>query len=66
MPEEMDDDFVRVNEAMSQPPGYVDRKAMEEARKPVSESRSTLAPDWPLYLDVHLVDVNKPVSFARG
>jgi hypothetical protein len=66
MPEEMDDDFIRVNEAMSQPPGYVDRKAMEEARKPVSESRSTLAPDWPLYLDVHLVDVNKPVSFARG
>jgi hypothetical protein len=66
MPEEMDDDFVRVNEAMSQPPGYVDRKAMEEARKPVSESRSTLAPDWPLYLDVHLVDVNRPVSFARG
>jgi hypothetical protein len=66
MPEEMDDDFIRVNEAMSQPPGYVDRKVMEEARKPVSESRSTLAPDWPLYLDVHLVDVNKPVSFARG
>ena len=66
MPEEMDDDFARVTEALSQPQGYVDRKALDEARKPMSESRSTLAPDWPLYLDVHLVDVNRPVTFARG
>jgi hypothetical protein len=34
MPEEMDDDFVKVNEAMAQPQGYVDRKAMEEAEHP--------------------------------
>lgn len=65
MPEEIDEDFARINEGLAQPSGYVDKKAMEEAIKPVSESRSTLAPDWPLYLDVHLVDVKRPVTLAK-
>ena len=65
MPEEIDEDLAKINDMMGQPQGYADKKAMEEALKPVSETRSTLAPDWPLYLDVHLVDVNRPVTLPR-
>lgn len=64
MAEEMDEDFAIVSEAMAQPPGYVEEKSLADALKPVSETRSTLAPDWPLYLDVHLVDVNRAVRLA--
>ena len=65
MPEEMDEDFSRINESLAQPPGYVDKKSIEDALKPVSESRSSLAPDWPIYLEVHLVDVNQPVAGVK-
>ena len=34
---------------------------VDEALKPASHTRSTLAPDWPSYLDVHLVDMNRAV-----
>ncbi len=65
MPEEIDEDLAKINDIMAQPQGYADKKAIGEALKPVSETRSTLAPDWPLYLDVHLVDVNRPVTLPR-
>ena len=57
MAEEMEEDFLRFTQFESQPRGQMDRKAVEEALKPL-EARSNLAPDWPVYLDVHLVDVD--------
>ena len=65
MPEEVDEDMQRIAEAKAG--GHsVDKKAMEDALKPISESRSSLAPDWPAHLDVHLVDQNRPpVSMVR-
>ena len=64
MQEEVDEDIQRIAEAKASGQ-IVDKKAMEDALKPISESRSTLAPDWPLHLDVHLVDQNRPVSMVR-
>ncbi|KAK4938165.1 hypothetical protein LTR10_021324 [Elasticomyces elasticus] len=56
--EELEEDLLKLAQIESQPKGQVDRKAIEEALKPLSESRSNLAPDWPVYLDIHLVDVD--------
>ncbi|KIW51342.1 hypothetical protein PV05_10075 [Exophiala xenobiotica] len=56
--EELEEDLLKFAQIESQPRGQVDKKAIEEALKPLSESRSNLAPDWPVYLDVHLVDVD--------
>lgn len=56
--EELEEDLFKFAQIESQPKGQVDRKAIDEALKPLSESRSNLAPDWPVYLDVHLVDVD--------
>lgn len=56
--EELEEDLLKFAQLESQPKGQVDRRAIEEALKPPSESRSNLAPDWPVYLDVHLVDVD--------
>ena len=58
MDTEMEEDLLRMAHLDSQPPGQVDKKAIEDALKPVSEGRSNLAPDWPVYLDVHLVDID--------
>ncbi|KIW20340.1 hypothetical protein PV08_00915 [Exophiala spinifera] len=56
--EELEEDLFKIAQIESQPKGQVDRKAIDEALKPLSESRSNLAPDWPVYLDVHLVDID--------
>lgn len=56
--EELEEDLLKFAQIETQPKGQVDKKALEEALKPLSESRSNLAPDWPVYLDVHLVDVD--------
>jgi hypothetical protein len=58
MAEELEEDLLKISQFESQPRGVVDKKAVEEALKPLSESRSNLAPDWPVYLDIHLVDVD--------
>ena len=58
MAEELEEDLLKITQFETQPRGQVDRKTVEEALKPLSESRSNLAPDWPVYLDVHLVDVD--------
>ena len=67
MPEETEEDFARLAESLDKSLGCGDRKAMEDALRPprVGEGRSTLAPDWPAYLEVHLVDVNRPTGMAR-
>ena len=59
MPEEVDEDMAKITELSTQPTGYVDKKALGNALKPLFESRSSLAPDWPLYVDVHLVDLKQ-------
>ncbi|KAL6243178.1 hypothetical protein RBB50_009729 [Rhinocladiella similis] len=56
--EELEEDLFKFAQIESQPKGQVDKKAIDEALKPLSESRSNLAPDWPVYLDVHLVDID--------
>jgi hypothetical protein len=58
MAEELEEDLLKITQIESQPKGQLDRKAVEDALKPLSESRSNLAPDWPVYLDVHLVDID--------
>ena len=58
MDTELEEDLFKIAHLESQPPGQVDKKAIEDALKPTSEGRSNLAPDWPVYLDVHLVDVD--------
>ncbi|OCT54154.1 deacetylase complex subunit Sds3 [Cladophialophora carrionii] len=58
MAEELEEDLFKITQSENQPKGQLDRRAVEEALKPLSESRSNLAPDWPVYLDVHLVDVD--------
>jgi len=58
MAEELEEDLVKLAQIESQPLGQVDKKAIDDALKPVTEGRSNLAPDWPVYLDVHLVDVD--------
>lgn len=56
--EELEEDLFKLAQIESQPQGQVDKKAIEEALRPLTEGRSNLAPDWPVYLDVHLVDVD--------
>ena len=58
MAEELEEDLLKITQFESQPKGQLDKKAVEDALRPLSESRSTLAPDWPVYLDVHLVDLD--------
>lgn len=58
LPEELEEDLYRISQAQSQPKGFVDSKMVEDALKPVTRNRSNLAPDWPVYLDVHLVDID--------
>lgn len=56
--EELEEDLLKLAQIESQPPGTVDKKAVEDALKPLSEGWSNLAPDWPVYMDVHLVEVD--------
>jgi hypothetical protein len=58
MDAELEEDILRITQIESQPRGLMDKKAVDEALKPIAEGRSNLAPDWPVYLDVHLVDVD--------
>ena len=58
MAEELEEDLLKITQSESQPKGQFDKRALEEALKPVAGARSNLAPDWPVYLDVHLVDVD--------
>ena len=55
---ELEEDLLKLAQIDAQPPGQLDKKAVEDALKPLSEGRSNLAPDWPVYLDVHLVDID--------
>lgn len=58
LPEELEEDMLKITQIESQPRGTVDKKAVEEALKPLSEGWSNLAPDWPVYMDMHLVEVD--------
>lgn len=58
MQEETDEDLLKITSFQDQPKGQVDKRSIDEALRPLSESRSNLAPDWPVYLDVHLVDID--------
>lgn len=59
--EEVEEDQERLRTLLNEPSGFMDERLVDEALKPASHTRSTLAPDWPTYLDVHLVDMNRPV-----
>jgi len=58
MPEEIQEDLLELSQIEMQPKGYADKRLMDEALKPLSEGYSNLAPDWPVYLDIHLVDID--------
>ena len=58
MDEEVEEDMMKLDEAKNRNPADVDKVMIEEALKPVTGARSNLAPDWPVYLDVHLVNID--------
>lgn len=58
MDEEVEEDMLKLAEVKTRHSGYVDKAMIEEALKPVTGARSNLAPDWPVYLDVHLVNID--------
>ncbi|KAK5071774.1 hypothetical protein LTR64_004450 [Lithohypha guttulata] len=58
MDEEVEEDRAKIAEAMRRGEGEVDKAAIEEALKPMTGARSNLAPDWPVYLDMHLVNID--------
>ena len=58
MDEEVEEDRIRIAEAMKRDAGDVDKEVFEEALKPLTGARSNLAPDWPVYLDMHLVNID--------
>lgn len=60
--EEVEEDQERLRALFNEPSGFMDERMVDEALRPASHIRSTLAPDWPAYLDVHLVDMNRPVK----
>ncbi len=59
--EEVEEDQEKLRAFVNEPSGFMDEKLVDEALKSASHTRSTLAPDWPSYLDVHLVDMNRVV-----
>ncbi|KAL2444801.1 hypothetical protein ABEF95_017270 [Exophiala dermatitidis] len=65
MAEELEEDLLKIAQVETQPKGQVDKRAIDEALKPWAEPRSNLAPDWPVYLDVHLVDVDPRKKAGR-
>ena len=58
MAEELEEDLLKITQSESLPRGQLDKRALDECLKPVAGSRSNLAPDWPVYLDMHLVEVD--------
>lgn len=60
--EEVEEDQEKLRAIFNEPSGFMDEKLVDEVLKPASHTRSTLAPDWPTYLDVHLVDMNRVVQ----
>lgn len=58
MDEEVEEDRMKIAEALKRSDSDVDKAAIDEALKPVAGARSNLAPDWPVYLDVHLVNID--------
>lgn len=58
MDEEVEEDMIKLAEAKSRSQGEVDKDTIEQALKPITGARSNLAPDWPVYLDVHLVNID--------
>lgn len=59
MDEEIEEDLIKIAEMTAgREKHQVDKKMIEAALKPMDRSRSNLAPDWPIYLDVHLVNVD--------
>ncbi|RMZ79444.1 hypothetical protein DV738_g3346, partial [Chaetothyriales sp. CBS 135597] len=66
MDTELEEDLLKLAQIESQPRGTVDKKAIDEALKPLTEVRSNLAPDWPVYMDMHLVDIDpRKTAHAR-
>lgn len=57
LPEEIDDDIVKLNAILTKPLGWVDKPLLDELSKPSAEqkSRGRLAPDFPANMEVHLV-----------
>ncbi len=60
--EEVEEDQEKLRALFNEPSGFMDEKMVDDALKPASHTRSTLAPDWPAYLDVHLVDMKRGVQ----
>lgn len=58
MDEELEEDMIRITEAKTRDQGEVDHAMIEQALRPMTGARSNLAPDWPVYLDVHLVNID--------
>jgi Sds3-like len=57
--EEVEEDQEKLKALSNEPSGFMDERLVEDALRPAPHTRSTLAPDWPAYLDVHLVDMNR-------
>lgn len=60
MPDEIDKDLAELDRLANKPAGWVDKGLLEELCAPVSEekSRSTLHPDFPPAMDVHMVEMS--------
>ncbi|RMD41615.1 hypothetical protein DV735_g3527, partial [Chaetothyriales sp. CBS 134920] len=67
MDTELEEDLLKLAQIESQPRGTVDKKTIDEALKPLTQVRSNLAPDWPVYMDMHLVDIDpRKTAHAPG
>ena len=55
---ELEEDAAILNLINSRPEDVLDLALVEEALAPKTFARSNLAPDWPVYLDVHLKQVD--------
>ena len=64
MPEELDEDLLREMDNERKEKGEIDQELIEDALEPLEGGHSTLAPDWPAFLDVHLVDKDSRVPVA--
>lgn len=61
---EIEDDLLRFAQVESQPKTFFDEKAVEDALAPISVNRSNLAPDWPVYMDIHLSEIDPRTAKA--
>lgn len=55
---EIEEDLSKIVQIESQPGDQFDKKAIDDALAPITKNRSNLAPDWPVYMDVHLQEVD--------